>query len=56
MAQGISNFQIENTLKNIDGEDIKDNFVDVFPLNHMNKFINYTAMIIEKFKENIPSL
>ena len=55
MVKGIGNFQIENALKNIDDEDINDNFVDVFPSNHMNKFINHAAMIWEK-KENIPSL
>ena len=55
MAKGIGNFQIENALKNIDDEDINDNFVDVFPSNHMNKFINHAAMIWEK-KESIPSL
>ena len=55
MAKGIGNFQIENALKNIDDEDINDNFVGVFPSNLMNKFINHAAMISEK-KENIPSL
>ena len=55
MAKEISNFQIENALENINDENINDNFVGVFPLNHMNKFINHAAMISEK-KENIPSL
>ena len=36
-------------------EDINDNFVGVFPSNHMNKFIDHAAMISEK-RENIPSL
>ena len=48
MAKGISNFQIENALKNIDDEDIHDNFVGVFPSNHMKKIINHAAMISEK--------
>ena len=55
MAKEISNFQIENALENINDENINDNFVDVFPSNHMNKFINHAAMISEK-KENTPSL
>ena len=48
MAKGISNFHIENDLKNIDDEDIHDNFVGVFPSNHMKKIINHAAMIFEK--------
>ena len=45
---GISNFQIEDAIKRIGDEDILNNFVGVFPLNHMNKFINHSAMIEEK--------
>ena len=29
-------------------KDINDNFVGVFPSNHMNNFINHAAMISEK--------
>ena len=29
-------------------EDINDNFVGVFPSNHMNKFIDHAVMISEK--------
>ena len=45
---GISNFQIENTIKKIGDEDLLDNFVGVFPSNYMNRFINHSAMIKEK--------
>ena len=48
MAKGISNFQNENVLKNMNYDDIDDNFVGVFPSNHMNKFIDHAAMISEK--------
>ena len=48
MSRGISNSQIKNTLKNIDDEDIDDNFVSVFPSNHLNKFSNNAAMISKK--------
>ena len=48
MPKRISNFQIENALQNINDEDINDNFVGVFPSNHMNKFINHAAMISGK--------
>ena len=40
MNKGISNFQIENAIDNIGDEDLNNNFVGVFPSNHMNKFIN----------------
>ena len=48
MAVGISNFQIEKALKDIDDPDIYDNIVGVFPANQMNRFIDYKAMISEK--------
>ena len=53
MAKGTSKFQIENTLKNMSVDDIDDNFVGVFPSNHMKKFIDHAAMISEK-KEKYP--
>ena len=45
MSGGISNYQTENAFKKIEDEDLLDNFVGVFPLDHMNKFINHAAMI-----------
>ena len=45
---GISNFQIEDAIKRIGDKDLLDNFVGVFPSNHMNKFINHSEMIKEK--------
>ena len=47
---GISNFQIENAIKNIGDDDLKDNFVGVFPSNYMNKFIDHASMISSKGK------
>ena len=44
MSGGISNYQIENAFKKIGDEDLLDNFVGVFPLDCMNKFINHAAM------------
>ena len=52
MSKGVSNFQIEKALKNINDEDINNNFVGVFPSNYMNQFINQAAMISPK-RENI---
>ena len=40
MAKGISNFQIEIALKDIDDPDINDNFVGVFPANKMNSVLS----------------
>ena len=48
MSKGISNVHIENAIKNIGDDDLDDNFVGVFPSNHLNKFINHAAMISEK--------
>ena len=48
ISKGVSNFQIENAIKNIRDEDLDDNFVSVFPSNHINKFINHVATISEK--------
>ena len=53
MAKGISNFQIENALKNVNDGDIDDDSVGVFPSNHMNKFIDHAGMMSEK-KEKYP--
>ena len=47
---GISNFQIEEAFKNIDDEDLLNNFVGVFPSNYMNKFINHATMIKDSGK------
>ena len=45
MPKGISNFQIEKGLKDIDDPDINDNFVGGFTANQMNRFIDYKTMI-----------
>ena len=55
LSKGISNFQIENAIENIECDDLKDNFVGVFPSNYLNKFINHAAMISDK-KANTPLL
>ena len=54
MSKGIINFQIENAIKDMDDEDVNNNFLGVFPTNHINKFINHAATISEK--KYIPSL
>ena len=49
---GISNFQIENVIKSIGDDDLKDNFVGVFLSNYMNKFIYHASMISSKGKQH----
>ena len=48
MSEGFSNVQIEEAFKSIDDGDINDNFIDAFPSNHMNKFIDHKLMISAK--------
>ena len=47
---GISNFQIENAITNIEDNNLISNFVGVLPLNYMNKFIDHAAMVSTKGK------
>ena len=48
MSEAISNFQLEEALRNLNDPDINENFVGTFPANHMNKFIDYKSIISEK--------
>ena len=45
-----SNFQIENAIVNIEDNDLKNNFVGVFPSNYLNKFIDHASRIYSKGK------
>ena len=47
MSKGISNFQIQKALKDINDPDINDNFVGGFPANRMRRFIEYKTVISE---------
>ena len=47
---GISNFQIENAIKNIGDDGLIDNFVGVFPSNYIDKFSDHASMISDKGK------
>ena len=44
---GISNFQIENFINKVE-DDLKENFVGVFPSDHIFKFLNFTHLVTEK--------
>ena len=48
MSKRVSNSQIENALKNMEDEDINNNFAGVFPLFHTNKFINHAVVMSGK--------
>ena len=48
LSKDISNVQLKNSIENIRDNDLKDNFVGVFPSNRMSKFINHSAMISSK--------
>ena len=39
VSKGISNFEIEKIFKEINNEDINENFLGVFPSDDINKFI-----------------
>ena len=44
---GISNFTIEKVVNEID-DDLKANFVGVFPSNHIFKFLRFADLVREK--------
>ena len=44
---GISNFKIEEVVNEID-DDLKANFVGVFPSNQTFRFLNFTQLVKEK--------
>ena len=51
MSKEISNLQIEKAFKELNDQDIDENFVGVFQANHMNRFIDYKIMISQKKKK-----
>ena len=51
MSKGISNLQIEKAFKELNDQDMDENFVGVFQANHMNRFIDYKMMISQKKKK-----
>lgn len=53
---GISNFEIEMIINSSQNEDLKNNFVGVFPSDKMNRFINFYSMIRGKPDAKYPLL
>ena len=44
MSGGISNEEVIKFFENVEDNDIKENFVGVFPSNYVNKFISFHEM------------
>ena len=53
MGDGINNIQIQNFFQKDENEDLKNNFVGVFSVDYILRFIKYHELIKEKKKENI---
>ena len=51
---GISNEAIEDFFEKINDEDLKSNFIGVFPSNFINKFISYHSIIKDRSKVKYP--
>ena len=51
MSSGISNEEVVNFFENVEDNDLKENFVGVFPSNYINKFISFHQMAKEKTKK-----
>ena len=51
---GISNETIEDFFEKVDDDDLKNNFIGVFPSNFINKFISYHLIIKDRSKVKYP--
>ena len=51
MSGGISNEEVIKFFENVEDNDIKENFVGVFPSNHINKFISFHELAKEANKK-----
>ena len=51
MSGGISNYEVIKFFENIEDNDIKENFVGVFPSNHINKFISFQKLVKDENKK-----
>ena len=45
MTKGISNFQMECVFKEINNDDLNENFLGIFPCDKINKFIMFERMM-----------
>ena len=51
---GISNEAIEDFFEKVNDEDLKNNFIGVFPSNYINRFISYHSIIKDRPKVKYP--
>ena len=51
---GISNEAIDDFIEKVDDNDLKNNFIGVFPSNLTNKFISYHSIMKTKPKVKYP--
>ena len=54
MGEGISNTQIQNFFQKEENEDIKNNFVGVFSMDYVTKYIKFHELIRERKKSKYP--
>ena len=48
MSKGISNIEIKNLFKQINNDDLSENFLGVYPSDKINKFIRFEKMMPRK--------
>ena len=53
MYKGISNLEIEKTLKKLNNDDVDKDIIGVFPSDKMNKFINFHLSMKERYKISV---
>ena len=53
MGDGINNVQIQNFFQKDENEDLKNNFVGVFSMDYISRFIKYHELIKEEKKRKI---
>ena len=53
MSKGISNFEINNFFENEENQDLKSNYVAVYSIDSITRYIN-SYEIIKKRNENYP--
>ena len=51
MSGGISNEEVIKFFENVEDNDIRENFVGVFPSNHINKFISFHKLVKDADKK-----
>ena len=51
MSGGISNEEVIKFFENVEDNDIRENFVGVFPSNHINKFISFHKLVKDANKK-----